>query len=49
MRYIRIFTRTGWMPLYDPVINEWSLREKRYYTFASMSNEHAKEIYLNSR
>jgi hypothetical protein len=38
-----------WMDAtYDPVINEWSLREKRYYTFASISNDMQKNLFEQS-
>lgn len=38
-----------WMDAtYDPVINEWRLREKRYYTFASISNDMRKNLFEQS-
>jgi hypothetical protein len=34
--------------IYDPEINQWRLREKRYYTFASISNDKRKDLFEQS-
>ena len=38
-----------WMDAtYDPIINEWSLREKRHYTFASITEDWRKDLFDQS-
>jgi hypothetical protein len=38
-----------WMDaIYDPKVNEWNLSEKRFYTFASISEENRAKLFGNT-